>query len=234
MAERVASSLANVNVAVSPFTADRLPTRIGAPVQVIANGVDTKTILQSRPHPETVDILFVGRLMPHKGLDLLLDAVRLLSADGKQLRVSIVGDGPELPRVQAAAAAFPAHVSLEIQRDIEADADVYGRMKSAKVLALPSRQEGYGLVVAEAQACGAVPVVIRSPHSGATSLIEDGRTGLICDPEPSDLARAISSVLRSGARRCSLRAQALRASSERGWSSTAASTAQLYRALLGS
>lgn len=232
-AERIAPHLSNANVSVSEFTASRLRAGSRVTALVIPNGIDWQGIQRPRPFREPTDVLFVGRLIKHKGLDLLFDAVELLAATAGPLSLTIVGDGPELGAVQQRAAGLPPGVSITVIPEIESDDELYCRMASAKVLALPSTHEGYGLVVAEAQACGAIPVVLRSPHSAAPDLVDHGRTGLICDAAPAELARSIGSLLASEHFRCELRQNALRISEQRDWGHVARATADLYHQLIG-
>ena len=77
---------------------------------------------------------------------------------------------------------------------LEAD-ETYGRIKAARLLVLPSIREGFGMAVAEAQAAGTVPVVVRSPHSGAADLVRDGVDGLVVPPTAAALADAMAGVL---------------------------------------
>ena len=231
--ERLAPLLARENVAVSEFTGNRL--RAGANVQprIISNGIPLEAIGTSFPFPDTTDILFVGRFVKHKGLDLLLEAIELLAAEIPSLKVTLIGEGPELPSIRRRAATVPTNVSMAFIPHVDNDAELYARMKSSKTLVLPSTHEGYALVVAEAQACGSVPVVVRAPHSAAPELVEDRRTGLIAEASPAALGRAIGSVLRSDALRAELANDAVLVSRRRDWGRAAEDTASLYQELIG-
>jgi glycosyltransferase involved in cell wall biosynthesis len=99
------------------------------------------------------------------------------------------------------------------------------------MLVLPSEREGFGLVVAEAQACGTVPVVVSGSDNASVDLIEHGETGIVAAPNAAALAQAISQLLRDEAWRSSLGHKASGLSTLRDWDRTAASTSELFRAL---
>ncbi|MDQ4082611.1 MAG: glycosyltransferase family 4 protein [Actinomycetota bacterium] len=228
--ERTSPRLPDANVAVSHFTARRLSTRAGVEARVIPNGVDLELIGRAPPGDET-DVLFVGRLIQEKQADLLLEAARSLSPRTGTLRVTIVGDGPERRRIEVLARSLPANVSVSLISYVPTDTELYGLMKAAKTFVLPSRREGYALVVAEAQACGAVPIVVDAPASAAPELVEPERTGLVSPSTRGGLAHAISRLLENDELRREIRENALEASQARDWSRRARETADLYHEL---
>jgi glycosyltransferase involved in cell wall biosynthesis len=66
-------------------------------------------------------------------------------------------------------------------------------------MVLPSRREGYGMIVVEAAACGTPSVVVRAPDNAAVELIEEGVNGVVAaSAEPEALADAIVHVIESG------------------------------------
>jgi glycosyltransferase involved in cell wall biosynthesis len=71
-------------------------------------------------------------------------------------------------------------------------------MKSASVFVLPSVREGYGMVVAEALCCGLPVITVDHPENEARELVEDGVSGLICEPTLSALAVALAKVFENG------------------------------------
>ena len=81
-------------------------------------------------------------------------------------------------------------------------------MRRALCLLLPSRREGYGMVVIEAAACGTPSILVREPDNAAVELVDDGVNGIIAaSADPGDLAAAIVAVHEAGpALRASTRA----------------------------
>lgn len=141
-----------------------------------------------RPRPASAgdEILFVGRISPEKGLDVLLTAWRLLSPD--RLRLVVIGDGPELARLKASA---PPSVDFLGRRPPDV---VARRLLDARALVLPSVwYEGQPLVGLEALAAG-LPVVA-SDLGGLPELIGDDGAGVLVPPgDPEALAAALDGL----------------------------------------
>ena len=129
--------------------------------------------------------LFVGRLSREKGVDVLLDAWHQLP----DLPLTIVGDGPERTRLEAAAPPNVTFTGALTRAEVEA------RMLSSAVLVVPSIwYETFGLVVAEAMAAG-LPVAA-SRIGALPELIEPGRTGALFETgNRDDLVRAVRASL---------------------------------------
>jgi glycosyltransferase involved in cell wall biosynthesis len=134
--------------------------------------------------------LFLGRLSPEKGLD------RLVSVWGDvPARLVVVGDGPELGRLRAAASG-----AVEFHGAV-APEQVPGYLEKARALVLPSIcYEGAPRTVVEAFAAG-VPV-IANRKGALPTIVEDGATGLLVDPQrPGDWPAAASALLDDGVSR---------------------------------
>ena len=227
--EAAARPLGDMRVAVSPFTAGRLAAGPGGTsARVVGNGVSLEAIKRIRPSRQRSDVIFVGRLIEDKKVDLLLEAVHRLAGEFPDLRCTIVGDGPEREPLERLADSLSLRSNVRFTGPMD-DEHVFGLLKSAKVLALPSIREGFGITVIEAQASGCVPVVAQGPHTGAADLVEDGVDGLVCDPTAESLAASIGSLLRDPACLASMKAQAKRSAVKWGWDSLAVQMEDLYR-----
>jgi glycosyltransferase involved in cell wall biosynthesis len=194
--ERLAARVPDAIVAVSPQTAGRLTGDLGvtAPVHTIELGVDLEAIqAQEKSHLRS-DILFAGRLLAHKNVDVLLRAVALLTEEWPDLRCRVVGEGPERPRLEALSAelGLADHV---VFHDFFPGPEIYGVMKSAAVFALPSVREGFGAVVLEANCCGLPVVTVDHPDNAARHLITEGETGFLADVTAAGLAKALGVAL---------------------------------------
>jgi glycosyltransferase involved in cell wall biosynthesis len=76
---------------------------------------------------------------------------------------------------------------------------IHAALRRALCLVLPSRREGYGLVVVEASSLGTPSILVRDPDNAATELIEEGVNGFVASSaEPAELAAAIERVHAAG------------------------------------
>lgn len=145
--------------------------------------------------------LFVGRLVPEKGIRTLIDAWQHI---GVSIPLRIVGDGPLAPEVAAAAAQCPGITWL----GRHPRAEVLALMRAATLLIFPSTwYEGFGMTVAEALAVG-LPVVA-SRVGGMAALIDDGRTGVHFPPgDAAALADRVRWAIDNPARLAEMRREA--------------------------
>jgi len=139
--------------------------------------------------PADGPIVAVGRLVEEKGFDILVAAVALLEADEKS-RIVIVGEGPERKRLTEQALKLGVELDLLGELSPRKLGEVY---KSARLVVVPSRREGYGLVAAEAAASGRA--VVGSRVGGIPDLIEDGVSGMLVEPgDVEQLSKALKMV----------------------------------------
>jgi glycosyltransferase involved in cell wall biosynthesis len=130
-------------------------------------------------------VLTVGRLTQVKGQAVLIDAVSRLAANGTDVRLTIVGDGPkrgELERIAERTASADGRVRFTGAVSQDEIASYY---ESADVFALSSFAEGIPVVLMEAMAYG-IPVVA-TRVMGVAELVDDGRSGLLVNPGRPDL-----------------------------------------------
>jgi glycosyltransferase involved in cell wall biosynthesis len=148
-------------------------------------------------------IVFVGQLIPEKGVDLLIEAVRRISARSDQrLFLKVAGEGHLRSALERLAAeVLPGQVEFLGQV-----VDVPTLFRSADLAVFPSRwQEAFGFVVAEAMACG-IPV-IASDAGGIPEVVgHDGRAGLVFrNGDVDDLERQIRFLILDPKRRARMR-----------------------------
>jgi glycosyltransferase involved in cell wall biosynthesis len=191
--ERLAAHAPDAIVAVSPQTSRRLTSDLGvtAPVYTIELGVDLEAIRAQEESCLRSDILFAGRLLAHKNVDVLLRAVALMTEGCPHLRCRIVGEGPERLRLEALSSELGLADQV-VFHDFLPGTEIYGVMKSATVFALPSIREGFGAVVLEANCCGLPVVTVDHPDNAARHLITEGETGFLTDVTAAGLAKALS------------------------------------------
>lgn len=147
---------------------------LDTPSVVIPNAYRDEIFRRLPEVPRTEDLIFVGRLVSDKGADVLLEALGLLAARGIAPGLTIVGDGPERPALEAQARALggAARVSFLGARHGE---EIARLLNAHRILVVPSRyDEPFGIVALEGIACGCL--VIGSRGGGLKEAI--GRCGL--------------------------------------------------------
>jgi glycosyltransferase involved in cell wall biosynthesis len=156
-----AQSVVCVSSAVQGFAAARLGCRPGKTI-VIPNGVDVSRFASAEPlkwssigwPDDSIVSLFVGRLHPQKGLELLQHQIDRLAPSGSNRRLLLVGEGPLQKRLKS----WIGQIGQDRVQLLPWQADVAPLMAACRLLILPSHYEGMPNVVLEAMAAGR-PVV---------------------------------------------------------------------------
>lgn len=139
-------------------------------------------------HNDERCILAVGRLVPEKGFDRLIDAWARIAHDAPGWQVRVVGDGPL--RESLLAQAREAGVADRVEM-LPAVADIAQHYARASIYCLPSRRESFGLVLIETKAY-AVPVVAYAADAGPRALLHNEVDSLVVDDGDIEaLARAL-------------------------------------------
>jgi glycosyltransferase involved in cell wall biosynthesis len=143
-------------------------------------------------------VLFAGRLIPEKQPTLGVAAIAIAAQRIEGLRGEFLGDGPERPALEAAIAEHGLQGIVSARGFADAE-EVDTEMRRALCLLLPSRREGYGMVVVEAAARGTPSIVIAGEDNAATELIVEGVNGTIAARgDPEAVADAIVRVHEAG------------------------------------
>lgn len=146
--------------------------------------------------PDGPLVVFAGRHIPEKQVELVPAAVAAARKHVPGLRGLILGDGPRRDEVLAAIAAAGAEEFVDAPGFV-ASGDVQAALARATCHVLPSSREGYGLVVIEAAAFGTPSIVLRGVDNAAAELVEDGVNGFVA-AGPEALADAIVAVHQGG------------------------------------
>jgi len=143
-------------------------------------------------------VVFAGRLIPEKQAPLGVAAIALAAGRIEGLRGEFFGEGPERPALEAAIIRDGLEEVVSAPGFVPEDR-VEADIRRALCMLLPSRREGYGMVVVEAAARGTPSVVVAGEDNAATELIEEGVNGTIAPrAEPEAIADAIVRVRDGG------------------------------------
>ena len=187
-------------------------------VDVIQPGIDDRfSAVPDMRHPTPL-VVAVGRLAPVKrylALCASIDAFRHLMP---QVRLEIVGDGPDRAALEQWRDAHEAHEWLVLRGRVD-DAELVSTYRRAWVAVSASLAEGWGMSLTEAAACGAPAVATNI--AGHRDAVVDGVTGVLVD-EAGQLGKVVAELLADTSRLAALRAGALARAATLTWDAAAA------------
>lgn len=210
-------------------------------IRRIANFIDTAVFFPSPAEEQAAlksragfgsrrTVLFSGRFIERKGIDVLLRAWRELHGEFPDALLVLLGEGPLLPSMKSLATELKLGTAVEFRGHIPAIGDL---LRAADIFVLPSYQEGMPNSLLEAMACGLPPVATRI--GGVEDIVKDGENGLLA--APGDAAGLAAGLRRLLADEALTRKLAARAQQTIRDSYTLESTSPrylaLYRELLG-
>lgn len=209
--------------AVSTHTLGELRTKLNyrGSAALAINGIDYKKIQKIKAARKEYDVLFAGRLLAHKNVDVLIESINMLKKDMPGITCAIVGDGPEFKSLETKIKKLKLDKNIFMLGFLPKEEDVYAYMKSSSVFVLPSSREGFGITVLEAHASGAHVVTVNEPSNAAQFLVEKDY-GLVVDLDAKSIARAIKVLLDKPNRKESIDVESL------DWGFTAASIVKEY------
>ena len=207
--------IGDYHVAVSEFTKRRLLNFLELnpeKITVIPNGVDNSRF-HCNPHNKVWGrIVFVGRLVPHKHVELLVDAFRMVKDKVPEAELHIIGYGPSMPSIKDRVSSLRdcyIHGFLPDDRVIDL-------LKSSWLFVLPSEREGSGLAALEAMATGSPFLTVDYPDNGAKELASS-KCSLVVNPTSNAVASAILQLLNDEGMWKDMSGNALDFSKEHDW-----------------
>jgi glycosyltransferase involved in cell wall biosynthesis len=234
--ERVAAHFGTAAVAVSHLTAGRVQAVRGGEVRVVPNGIPVDSIRKAAKsgresgRQDGPPLVYAGRLLREKRVDLLLDAAARLGGSGPLL--AICGDGPDRGRLEDIARQLGLQERVEFHGHLPMNVDVWRRMGAARIAVQPSSREGFGLFPLEAMAAGLPVVYCESSESALSELVEDGVQGVRTAPDPGSLAAALDRLLTDDGERRRLADNARRHADGFDWGAVAGATEAVFRKAL--
>jgi glycosyltransferase involved in cell wall biosynthesis len=191
-------------------------------VTAIDNGVEPWWQPDPQMRADEPTVVAVGRLAPVKRFDLVIDEAIQARRSVADLRVVIVGDGPERERLERRVAAAGATSWITLTGRVDADT-LRHWYRRAWLVVSGSLAEGWGLSLTEAAACGTPAVA--TDISGHRCSVVNGVTGLLV--EPNALGETMVRLLRDHRERAALASAALARARTLTWDATAAGVAQV-------
>jgi glycosyltransferase involved in cell wall biosynthesis len=236
--EAKAAKQANLVVTISRYSQRKIRQFYNvdpAKIRIVPNGVDPERF---KPEGDCAEmrkwlglgdrqnVLFVGRLIPRKGLGYLVEAAKLVVKEHQEIVFVIVGDGPLRSRLVAEVAQRGLAGNFVFLGDVS-ESDLPAIYRCADVFAFPSLQEGQGIALLEAQA-SAKPVVAFNV-SGVTEAVQNGQTGFLVEPRSGELAEAILHLLSDTSLRAKMGAEGRRfVQKELSWDACAEKMFRVY------
>ncbi|RLI77373.1 glycosyltransferase family 1 protein [Archaeoglobales archaeon] len=195
--EKITAKLSDNIIVVSERTKrDLIDMGIKANIKVIPNGIDFEKIKGIKASNKESDVIFVGRLIREKNVDILLKAITFVKKENPDVRCLIIGDGPEKEKLEQLANKQELNNNVEFLGFLDSYEKVISYIKASKVFVLPSTREGFGLVALEANACGIPVVTVNHKRNAVVDLVKN--SGYICELSAKDIAEKIMIGLEEG------------------------------------
>jgi glycosyltransferase involved in cell wall biosynthesis len=193
--------LPNAIVAASSGTAEKLKELGARRVEVAPNTLEFDDLSNITADPAAPNLLFVGRLIEHKHANLAIEATGILAERGLDVRLGIIGVGPEESRLRSQVSDAHLGERVDFFMSLDSQSAVWSLIRGAKVVLAPSVREGFGMVVAEALALGTPVICADHPDNESSSLISSDTGSLIPPFDAVALADAAEYWLNDTSRR---------------------------------
>lgn len=198
--EKIAVLLPDKIISISEHTSKKLKTELISKKEIVTIpiGVDIGLINSVKPSMTKSDVIYVGRLLSHKNVDVLIKSIAILKKNRPNIKCLIISDGPEKKNLEKLSTSLNLVKNILFLGFVKDINKIYALMKSSKVFVLPSTREGFGIVVIEANACGIPVVTINHKDNAAKDLIGAGKNGYICNLDGESIAQRIGEIIKKG------------------------------------
>lgn len=235
--ERLTVPLGTRALAVSHLTASRVESRRHEEVLVIPNGIPAGRIREAAAEGAEEGgppLVYAGRLLREKRVDLLLEAVARLSPGRPGPLLAVIGDGPDRERLTALAERLGlSEGAVTFHGHLRTNTDVWRRVGASRIAVQPSSREGFGLFPLEAMAAGLPVVYCESTESALGELVEPGVHGACTPPDSGALAAALDRLLNDPEEVRRLAGNARQHAARYDWTAVAMDMEKVFLSLLG-
>jgi glycosyltransferase involved in cell wall biosynthesis len=232
--EWLSAQLGRSVTAVSSFTANRLRAhRLGVrDVAIIPCGIPLDRIRSATAGAkrEPATLVYAGRLIPEKRVDLAIDSLRHTTRSSPVLK--IIGDGPDRPRLEALVRDLRLNDRVRFIGRLASPDEVWREIARARIAVQPSSREGFGMFPLEAMACGTPVICCESSESAVPDLIGDGERGYCAPATPASLAETIDMIMESDEMWGRMSTNAIRFAETYGWETIGEAVEMLFFTVL--
>lgn len=191
---RAEAAAADAIVTLSTHVRDqvaRWPEAAGKPIAIVPHGVfgDAVPVPKRRDVQTSLELLFLGRLLPYKGLHLLTEAFRRVREAGIEARLTVLGRGDV-----SLLGDIGGLKGFTLDNRWASDEEMQEAARRADIILLPYTEASQSGVVP--MAMGAATPVIATRVGGLAEQVIDGKTGLLCEPNAAALAQAVLRLAR--------------------------------------
>ncbi len=198
----------------------------GEKIEVIPSGIDTKELDRTKSRKKQNEILFAGRLVPQKNVDLLIKAFSHI----KDAKLTIIGDGTEKENLIALATKLDLKARIKFISPVSRT-HLIRSLRAATVFVMPSKRENFGIVPLEAMYCGTATVSTNT--EGPRDYIKSGENGMLVEiGNEKRLYRSISLILSDNVFRKRLEKRGRRTAKEFDWERIIGRIADMYKETL--
>lgn len=196
--EKASVALPDSIISISDLTSNKLRGLFHRTkhVYTVPMGIDYADIAGIAPSKERSDVIFAGRLLENKHVDLLVKAIARIKKHVPFIKCIIVGEGPEKVYLESLVREYRLEENIKLISFLPDHKDLYALFKSSGVFAFPSTREGFGISVIEANACG-LPVIVIDHHDNASKDLITKTNGLKISLHEHALASAITRLLKT-------------------------------------
>lgn len=227
--EKISTKLPHTIISVSQLTKKRLIKYFQVPeekIKVLPNGIDIQE-KDLKSVEKKYHILFAGRLLKHKKVDILIYTIKELKKNIPNIKACIIGQGPEKERLLVLINNLGLKDSIEFNDFLE-DKEFIGKIKQSKIFVSCSIREGFGIGVLEGMAYGLPAVVIEHPENASTALVENNKNGFTSVLDPEKIAIKITQILSSESVCENMPEQAMKTAQKYQWSNIINDLLEIY------
>ncbi len=201
-------------------------------IRLITDGVDTEAIATTPLSLVLSDVIFVGRFIKEKRVDLIIRSIFLVKKELPDIKCLIIGEGNQKHNLLRLVKELGLEGNIIFKGFVEDQEGIFSYLKASKIFVFPSVREGFGIAAIEAMACGLPVITVNHPMNAAAEIVKDGQTGFICQLDEKDIAAKILNLIKYADLRNSMSKQAEEFALGYDWDRIACENEEFYEYVL--